>query len=308
MVPLTQRNLWTSAAHIAATLDLTGKDLCLNMMPLFHIHGLVGACFRPWRPGERACTSAFDAEKFFPWLRELRPTWYTAVPAIHQAVLSCARADGKTRRHYPLRFIRSSSAALPQGVMEELEEVFHVPVIEAYGMTEAAHQIASNPLPPGIRKPRSVGLPAGAEVAVMDEEGRPLPRGSIGEVAIRGASIASATGTIQRPTKKVLNTAGSGRETRGIWMKRLSFHHGPPQRNGQQGGRKDFPARSRRGFTEPSGNRPSGSVRLCRIRLWAKMSPQRWSCEIKRRPRKPRSGNIFPVGWPNSKSPPGFDS
>ena len=191
MVPLTLRNLWASANHIAAALELTGEDRCLNVMPLFHIHGLVGAVLSSVQAGSSVvCTSGFDPEKFFTWLKQCRPTWYTAVPTMHQAILSRAEDHLETVRRSRLRFIRSSSAALPVRLMKELEARFGVPVIEAYGMTEAAHQIASNPLPPGKRKPGSVGVAAGPEVAVMDEAGGLLAPGERGEIVLRGPNVA----------------------------------------------------------------------------------------------------------------------
>ena len=117
-------------------------------MPLFHIHGLVGAVLSSIVAGsEVVCTSGFDLEQFFPWLEEFRPTWYTAVPTMHQAILKRATIE-RVITGCSLRLIRSSSAPLPPTVKTELEDLFKVPVIEAYGMTEASHQIASNPLPP----------------------------------------------------------------------------------------------------------------------------------------------------------------
>lgn len=190
MVPLTQKNLCASAYHIASTLNLRSEDRCLNVMPLFHIHGIVGAVFSSLMAGSSVvCAPGFDLEKFFAWLEESRPTWYTAVPAIHQAILSRAEDHLATVRRSNLRFIRSSSAALPVKLMKELEARFGVPVIEAYGMTEAAHQIASNPLPPGKCKPGSVGVAAGPEVAVMHEAGGLLAPGERGEIVLRGPNV-----------------------------------------------------------------------------------------------------------------------
>jgi oxalate---CoA ligase len=119
----------------------------------------------------------------------VRPTWYTAVPTMHQAILARAERNREIVARSRLRFIRSSSASLPPQVMAELERVFRAPVIESYGMTEASHQMASNPLPPRPRKPGSVGLAAGPEVAVMDDAGSLLPRGAVGEVVIRGPNV-----------------------------------------------------------------------------------------------------------------------
>lgn len=189
IVPLTQANLCASAAHVARSLALTPADRCLNVMPLFHIHGLVGALLSSLYAGaEVVCTPGFSAAEFFPWLRECDPTWYTAVPTMHQAILARAAQEGSGARGR-LRLIRSSSASLAPPVMAELEERFGAPVIEAYGMTEAAHQMASNPLPPAARKPGSVGVAAGPEVAVMDAEGRLCGPGEVGEVVIRGPNV-----------------------------------------------------------------------------------------------------------------------
>ncbi len=190
IVPLTNGNLAASAGHIGGSLALGPDDVCLNVMPLFHIHGLVAAVLSSLRAGAGVCcTPGFNAFKFGEWLGEVRPTWYTAVPTMHQAILMRMRAHPERARAAGLRLIRSSSASLPPQVMQELEEVFGSPVVEAYGMTEAAHQMASNPLPPRARKPGAVGLAAGPEIAVMTDDGAILPQGSIGEVVIRGPNV-----------------------------------------------------------------------------------------------------------------------
>ena len=190
LVPLTQKNLCQSAEHIRAALDLTTRDRCLNVMPLFHIHGLVAAVLASLAAGGTViCTPGFYASHFFDWIEECRPTWYTGVPTMHQSILAQAPARRGVIQRHPLRFIRSSSSALPPQIMNQLEETFGAPVIEAYGMTEAAHQVASNPLPPRPRKPGSVGIPAGPEVAVMDAAGTLSPPGIQGEVVIRGPNV-----------------------------------------------------------------------------------------------------------------------
>jgi acyl-CoA synthetase (AMP-forming)/AMP-acid ligase II len=190
MVPLTHMNICTSGYNIQTTLELTDTDRCLNVMPLFHIHGLVGAMLSSLVAGaSMVCTPGFDASRFFSWMNTFHPTWYTAVPTMHQAVLARSDLHREIIAHCPLRFIRSCSSALPPQVMKELERVFNVPVIESYGMTEAAHQMASNLLPPLQRKPGSVGVAAGPEVAIMDEVGNLLPQGQTGEVVIRGANV-----------------------------------------------------------------------------------------------------------------------
>jgi oxalate---CoA ligase len=190
LVPLLQRNLLASAEHIGRTLALTRDDVCLNIMPLFHIHGLMAATLASLAAGASvSCTPGFNALKFFHWLDEVRPTWYTAVPTMHQAILARAGRHRDMIARSRLRLIRSSSASLPAPVMVEMEKTYGVPVIESYGMTEASHQMASNPLPPRARKPGSVGLAAGPEVAILDEEWKELPRGQVGEVSIRGPNV-----------------------------------------------------------------------------------------------------------------------
>lgn len=190
LVPLSQRNLCASAAHIRATLELSADDRGLNIMPLFHIHGLVAGLLSPLAAGGSVfCAPGFNALKFFNWFEHADPTWYTAVPTMHQAILARASRYQAQIAAARLRFIRSSSASLPAQVLREIEATFGVPVIEAYGMTEAAHQMASNPLPPRSRTPGSVGVAAGPEIAIMDQDGRLLPAAKAGEVVIRGSNV-----------------------------------------------------------------------------------------------------------------------
>ncbi|MXY52823.1 MAG: AMP-binding protein [Gammaproteobacteria bacterium] len=198
MVPLSQANLCASATNIVATLALSPSDRCLNVMPLFHIHGLVAPVLATLAAGASvSCSPGFDALRFFSWLAEAQPTWYSAVPTMHQAILARAGRNEDTVRASVLRFIRSSSASLPPQVMQQLEAVFAVPVIEAYAMTEAAHQMCSNPLPPKARKPGSVGPAAGPEVTIMDAKGTALGTGEEGEIVIRGANV--TTGYLNNP-------------------------------------------------------------------------------------------------------------
>jgi len=190
IVPLSTANLAASARHIANSLALKPNDRCLNIMPLFHIHGLIAATLSSLGAGASvSCTPGFNALRFFAWLEEVKPTWYTAVPTMHQAILGRLRHNAEAAKAAKLRFIRSSSASLPPQVMGELETAFGCPVIEAYGMTEASHQMASNALPPGKRKPGAVGLPAGPKIAIMDDAGNMLPQGTIGEVVIQGPNV-----------------------------------------------------------------------------------------------------------------------
>jgi acyl-CoA synthetase (AMP-forming)/AMP-acid ligase II len=190
IVPLSQRNLAASAQHIARTLQFTATDCGLNIMPLFHIHGLIAGVLAPLTAGSQVfCTPGFNALKFFAWMDEAGPTWVTAVPTMHQAILARAGKNADVIARHPLRFLRSSSSSIPPQVIHELEDVFKAPLIESYGMTEATHQMASNPLPPALRKPGTVGVAAGPEVAIMGEDGALLPRGATGEIVIRGPNV-----------------------------------------------------------------------------------------------------------------------
>ena len=190
IVPLTHANLLASANNIRNTLRLTEADRCLNIMPLFHIHGLVAAILATLTAGASVfATPGFNALKFFGWMEEAKPSWYTAVPTMHQAILARAERNAETIRANPLRFIRSSSASLPVPVFHALEQAFSCPVIEAYAMTENAHQMTSNQLPPGKRKPGFVGCAAGPEVAVMSPDGRLLGATEEGEVVTRGPNV-----------------------------------------------------------------------------------------------------------------------
>ena len=189
IVPLSQRNVSVSAGNIAASVEFVPADRGLNIMPLFHIHGLIAGILAPLSAGGSVfCTPGFNALRFFAQMEEAKPSWYTAVPTMHQAILTRAPNNKEIIARYPLRFIRSSSSSLPPQVITELEATFHTVVIEAYGMTEASHQMASNPLQ-GMRKPGSVGLAAGPEIAIMGEGGALLPPHQIGEIVIRGANV-----------------------------------------------------------------------------------------------------------------------
>lgn len=190
IVPLSVANLCASAANIRATLQFRPQDVGLNIMPLFHIHGLIAGVLAPLSAGSQVfCTPGFNALKFFAWMEEAKPTWYTAVPTMHQAILTRAKGNADVIARNPLRFLRSSSSSMPPQVIAELEQVFGAPLIESYGMTEATHQMASNPLPPAVRKPGTVGLPAGPEVEIMAEDGTIQERGVTGEIVIRGPNV-----------------------------------------------------------------------------------------------------------------------
>lgn len=188
-VPILHRNLAASTRNIVETYTLTENDVSLCVMPLFHVHGLVASTLSTLLSGGRVVVpNKFNALTFWRTVRDTKATWYSAVPTIHNLLLSRAgetRPDGAEG----LRFIRSCSASLPAEMMEKMERIFGVPVLEAYGMTEASHQMSSNPQPPQARKPSSVGKGTGVEIAIMDDAGSMLPTGTPGEVVIQGPNV-----------------------------------------------------------------------------------------------------------------------
>ena len=190
-VPLAHANLSISARNVARSYALTPDDVSLCVMPLFHVHGLVASTLATLATGGTVVVPGkFSPLSFWRVVRDHGVTWYSAVPTLHQLLLARAEAgSGRPAGAERLRFIRSCSASLPPQVMHDLEAAFGAPVLEAYGMTEAAHQMASNPLPPGARKPGSVGQGTDVRISIMDAGGRHLPQGERGEVVIQGPNV-----------------------------------------------------------------------------------------------------------------------
>ncbi|HEU5378943.1 MAG TPA: acyl--CoA ligase [Ktedonobacteraceae bacterium] len=189
MVPLRHRNIAASVANIIPAYGLTEDDVSLCVMPLFHVHGLVASTLSTLGSGGTVIVpQRFSPFEFWGLLGEHRVTWYSAVPTIHQMIVGRA-AQGKHTSATALRFARSCSSSLSPQLMGELEDLLNVPVLEAYGMTEASHQMASNPLPPSRRQPGSVGIGTGVEIAILNEHGDLLPVGTAGEVAVRGPNV-----------------------------------------------------------------------------------------------------------------------
>ena len=195
LVPLTHRNIAASIEHIASGYGLSPDDATLLVMPLFHGHGLIGGLLSTLASGGRAyvpSTGEFSAHMFWPDVVRLGVTWYTAVPTIHRILLNRAPQEYPKSSAVPLRFIRSCSAPLDEELAAATAATFHAPMIGAYGMTESCHQLASNPLPVnGPNKPLSVGLPTGVEIRIAGDGGREVPSGGVGEVWVRGATVAS---------------------------------------------------------------------------------------------------------------------
>jgi acyl-CoA synthetase (AMP-forming)/AMP-acid ligase II len=186
-VPLRQHNLVASARSIAAWYGLGAGDVSYCAMPLFHVHGLVASTLAALAGGGTVVVPRrFAARPFWAQLRRHGVTWYSAGPTLHQGILDRIDEEGAPDT---LRFVRSCSSALSPALMARAEELLGVPMVEAYGMTEASHQMASNPLPPGARKPGSVGRASGVDLRIVDETGRSLDQGSSGEVVIRGPGV-----------------------------------------------------------------------------------------------------------------------
>ena len=189
-VPLPHRNIMVSARNVAETYELSAKDVSLCVMPLFHVHGMVASTFATLLTGGTVVVPArFNPLSFWSTVRDHRVSWYSAVPTIHQVLVSRTKRGAKPAGAEHLRFIRSCSAALSPRTMADVEERFGAPVLEAYGMTEAAHQMASNPLPPGARKAGSVGCGTGVSFAILNEAGEILDTGATGEVSIKGPNV-----------------------------------------------------------------------------------------------------------------------
>jgi acyl-CoA synthetase (AMP-forming)/AMP-acid ligase II len=187
-VPIKHRNIAASARNIVATYDLSTQDTALCVMPLFHVHGLVASTISTLASGGQLVVPAkFNALSFWRTVRDNKVTWYSAVPTIHSMLLSRA-GDTRPEGTETLRFIRSCSAALPADMMAKMEDVFGAPVLEAYGMTEASHQMASNPRPPKAHKGSSVGPATGIQIGIMTD-GKLLPQGERGEVVIKGPNV-----------------------------------------------------------------------------------------------------------------------
>lgn len=192
-VPLSHRNLCASVSNISNTYELKPSDTSLLVMPLFHVHGLMSATLSTLATGGTVALppgGRFSAGVFWPSIVRCGATWFTAVPTIHQILLARAAEEYPVDNQPSLRFIRSCSASLAPAVLQRLEATFKAPVLEAYAMTEASHQMTSNPLPKyGDRRPGTVGVAQRVEVTILNEQNQAVPCGEVGEVCIRGINV-----------------------------------------------------------------------------------------------------------------------
>ncbi|KAL8928354.1 MAG: hypothetical protein Q9172_000946 [Xanthocarpia lactea] len=185
-VPLTHLNLTTTMKNIKATYQLCPNDRTYLVMPLFHVHGLLAGFLAPLHSGGSVIAPLrFSASEFWSDFTTYQANWYTAVPTIHQILLR----NPPPNKVPEIRFIRSCSSPLSPQTFHDLEKAFHAPVLEAYAMTEGAHQMTSNPLPPLKRYPGSVGIGWGVDVKILDQGGNEVPQGSVGEICIRGENV-----------------------------------------------------------------------------------------------------------------------
>jgi len=191
IVPLSQKNLLASTRNLIRTLHLDNDDVCLNLMPLFHIHSFVVSLAVLASGGRLVITPTFAVADFYSWLEKFDPSWYTAAPTMHLAIYKAAEKYPEILEKTKLKRIRSSSAPLASDLILGLEKIFQAPLLESYGMTEAALQITSNQFPPELRKPGSAGRADGPELKVINEQGETLASGEVGEVVIRGENIFS---------------------------------------------------------------------------------------------------------------------
>ncbi|CAI6338241.1 unnamed protein product [Periconia digitata] len=204
-VPLSHRNLLRTMKNIQATYELSTKDRTMLVMPLFHVHGLLAGFLAPLASGGSVIVPVkFSASDFWKDFTQHQATWYTAVPTIHQILLRSPLPNPVPK----IRFIRSCSSPLSPKVFHELEKTFGAPVLEAYAMTEAAHQMTSNPLPPGKRQPGSVGIGQGVEVKILDDKDNEVPQGKEGEISIRGENVTK--GYLNNPAANASSFTKSG--------------------------------------------------------------------------------------------------
>lgn len=191
IVPLTHANVRAGVANVTSALALGPNDRLFSVLQLHHIAGITYPLASLVAGGSVFCTTGFDAEAFYPWMAEADPTWFWVAPVMLHELVRRATGSPELIRPSRLRFIRVGSAPLPVSLMSQAEELFRIPVLESYGMTEAAPQITAAPLPPAKRKPGSVGIPVGTQIRIVGDDGTSLPPHATGEIVIRGASVTS---------------------------------------------------------------------------------------------------------------------
>ena len=189
VVPISHRQLSIKVDRNARSFELTAADRCLNLMPLFHAGALytgLGATF--FSGGSLITLPEFSVDGFFRLLETLAPTWYMGSYTFHHAICAAVASHTAAIEKSRLRFVRAASGHLDPRIADELGVILRAPVIETYATTETGF-ICSNPLPPVIRKPGTVGLPVGSEVAIIGPDKQFLAPGERGEVVVNTADI-----------------------------------------------------------------------------------------------------------------------
>ncbi len=188
LVPLGEGQLLGTARSVVSCHRLGPGDRGYSPLPLSHINGLVVGVLAGLVGGyPLVLDRRFSASSFWEVVEREQVSWVNLVPAI-LAILA-ARRPPPAEVARRVAFARSASAPLPLRTLESFEAATGIPVVETYGMTEAASQITSNPRPPAKRRPGSVGRPVGVELRIVDRDRAPLPAGGIGEVEIRGDNV-----------------------------------------------------------------------------------------------------------------------
>jgi len=189
-VLLTHHQVMTSARQVAIAHGLTPEDVSYCFLPMFHINAQVVSLLSTFiTHGRLIIEQKFSASHFWATIHCHGVTWVSAVPTVIAILIQTSQDPIVAST---LRFVRSASAPLPARQAHRFEARFGVPVIESYGMTEAASQICINPVPPGKRKIGSVGLPCGLDLQVVDDTEQVLQAGMVGEIIIRGGSVITA--------------------------------------------------------------------------------------------------------------------
>ncbi|MET8678865.1 AMP-binding protein [Streptomyces sp. NPDC004647] len=195
-VMLTHANLAAMSTMMTEVSRLGEDDHSLLVLPLFHVNGIVVGVLSPLLVGGRVTVSGrFKADTFFRTVEAVRPTHFSAVPAIYAMLAALPEAERPDTSS--VRFAACGAAPMPAELIERFESRYGIPVVEGYGLSEGTCASTANPLD-GLRKPGTVGLPMpGQEVAVTDPSGRLLPQGATGEVVLRGPHV--MRGYLNRP-------------------------------------------------------------------------------------------------------------
>ncbi|MCS6806963.1 MAG: long-chain-fatty-acid--CoA ligase [Acidobacteriota bacterium] len=187
-VVLTQGNYYINSWQGAMVSGMNADERAMCILPLFHVNGQVVTILMPMQGGgSMILTEGFSPKTFFENLARYRATTFSGVPTVYSILLNLPDAD-----QYDLSSLRMcicGAAPMPVEVFTRFEEKFHAKIIEGYGLSEGTCASTINPVE-GKRKIGSIGLPfPGQELAIVDDNGQPLPAGQVGEIIIRGRNV-----------------------------------------------------------------------------------------------------------------------